>query len=372
MRLPEGEPHPLVAAGQTVWVPATSERHPGPRPVVLVLDGAKRVGTRWRTEGVTVVGAGERALDHAFALLAFDAVVVRSNAWRDDDPDAATKARALADYVRKGGLLIGPATSRPWPAALGRALHAAARGQVRGPDGVLTLGLGRVTRAETQDDVREILAADLWVPEVGTKLAGPLPPAPMPSDRFRWHDDPKERRTLGYLLLLHAAAVALLTWLVRRRDLQIGALLLAAGAIGMGLVWITPRAVHLRVEGLVTELGGPGGRRHEAVVLSAGPEGYVGQVTWRRGGVIQRLGGAVDEAGRLRILPGRTVWLIREDPAGPGRTPDAEDRAAGWLRPLLVGAVDPRRLRFGRGAPLPIQIEGLGPIPASSVAWRRP
>ena len=40
------------------------------------------------------------------------------------------------------------------------------------------------------------------------------------------------------------------------------------------MAWLSPRDPGYRIHGLALDLGGPGGRRFEAVVISAGPQGF--------------------------------------------------------------------------------------------------
>jgi len=340
--------------------------------VVLVLDGTLRStpsALRALPEA-TIVAGHEVRFDDPLDLLAFDALIVRSHAWSEADPASATKARAIAGFVRKGGLLVGPAPDRAWPPELGRALRSSGRGHVPGAAGLQPLGLGRVARAKIRADVIELLEDGAWVPPIASRLSDPMPPAPLPTAGFAWHDEPASRRPQGVLLLVYAAVVAVLTWLVRRRGVQILALLLAAGVVCVALAWIAPANVGWRVTGVVSDLGGPGGRRCEAVVLSAGPHGYEGRVSWQGGGVLALHGGQVTAAGRVRVAPGHTAWIVREvDAQGVGED-DAEDRRAAFLAALLVGEVDPKRLRFGRIEALPIRVEGTGPVPAWTVTWR--
>jgi len=279
-------------------------------------------------------------------------------------------ARAITSYTRRGGLLIGPAPARDWPPELGRHLRGSGRAHVRGVDGLRDLGLGRVGRAETRDDVIALLEAGAWVPAVASRLTGPMPPAPLPSARFRWRDRPSERRPQGVLLLIYAGVVGALTWLTRRRGVQVLALVLAAGAVSVCLVWLSPSRPGVRVEGLVTDLGGPGGRRAEAVVIGAGPEGFTGHVTWRGGGVLSWHGAHVGADGLVRVPPGGVAWIVRESAGAGVRATEPEDRRAAFLGRLLVGAVDPRRLRYGRLPSLPVTVEGVGPIPAWTATYR--
>ncbi len=375
--LGEGRSPALGEGAGPWWVRATSETTPGPRPVLLVLDGATGPpetpqATLAPGIALTAVHGSQVAFESALELLAFDAVLVRENAWSDDDPDGRARARALAAYVRKGGLLIGPGPRHGWPPHLGRALRQAGRSETAGPEGVRTLGLGRVTRAGSQVHVQEILGRRLWVPEVGTALLARSGPPTWVDGLERYRDRPEERRTQGVLLLVFVVALAAFTRLLRGGPAQVLGTLLASAAVSVGLAWLSPGDPGFRVHGLSVDLGGAGGRRIEALLFDAGSRGYEGHVRWSGGGVVGVHGGRLLPDGRLRVEPGRSAWVLRESD-GRGPLPEeAEDVGAAPLRALLVGAVDPRQLRFGRLPRLPVRVEGAGAVGALTVAYRPP
>jgi len=358
------------------WERAARARHPGPRPVILVLDGTPREAPA-RPAGapsadVTVIRAGERPWTRTEDLLACDAILVRTAAWTEDDPRARAKARALAGFVRGGGLLIGPAPERPWPPELTRALRQAARGHETGPQGALRLGAGLVARAAAKADVDALLAGRAWVREVGTALLDVDGVPPWPAGLPRWCDRPLGRRTQGVLLWIHVLVLGVLLRLWRGGGAGALAALLVSAAVSAGIVWTSPQEAGYRVTALAIDIGGPGGRRLEAVVIDAGTGGYEGAVRFEGGGVLSVRGGRLTADGRLLVRPGHAAWVLRErrglGVAGGGR----EDVAAAVLRPLLRGHVDPRRLRYGRLGRLPVRVGGVGPVEALTLTYRPP
>ncbi len=370
VRVTGGTPPALGMGRGPWWRRAARATIPGPRPVVLVLDGAAQPGVLPSGGELTAVHGSRVRFDHAFDLQAFDAVLVREGAWREDDPAGRSKARAVAGFVRKGGLVIGPAPERDWPPHLARALRHAARSRRAGPEGARDLGGGRVVRAATEAGTREVLSSGLWVPEVGTALLGGAASPPWPDTFERWRDRPSERRTQGLLLLVYVLVLAAFTRLLRGGGVQILGVFLAAAAVSAGLAWTSPTDPGFRAHGLVIDLGGTGGRRLEAVALHAGRAGYVGQVRFEGGGVVSVRGGILDADGALHVPPEATAWIVRETdalgPAGGG----PEDVRALVLRPLLRGDVDPKRLRLGRLERLPVRVRGAGPIPALTATYR--
>jgi hypothetical protein len=338
---------------------------------VLVLDG-RPAPPEAPPAALTAVHGSQLAFTSPLELLAFDAVLVREGAWGEDDPDARERAQAVAGYVRKGGLLIGPGPDHAWPPHLARSLRHAARGETAGPAGVRTFGLGRVVRAASQVDVLAALDARLWVPPVGTALVARNGPPAWLEGLARWRDRPSQRRTQGILLLVFVLVLAAFTRLLRAGPSQVLGTLLASAAVCAGLAWTSPLDPGFRVHGLVVDLGGPGGRRIEALLFDAGPRGYAGRIRWSGGGVLGVQGARLAADGRLHVAPGRSAWVLRETEGREPRPGEAEDVAAAPLRALLLGAVDPRLLRFGRLPRLPVRVEGVGVVEALTVAYRAP
>lgn len=372
VRLPAGRVPALGAGPGPWWVRAAEGSHPGPRPVVLVLDGAARPGSV-RPEGeMTLVHASEVDFRHVLDLVAFDVILLREGAWREDDADARQKATAVARFVRGGGLLIGPAPHRPWPPHLARRLRARAEPAEAGVEGIRRLGLGRIARANTREDAEAVLAARAWVPEVETPLGREAAPPIAPAGLEGWRDRPEGRRAQGALLLVYVLVLFALVWLLRGASRQLLGVLLTSAAVCVGLLWLSPRDPGYRVHGVVLELGERGGRRYEALYVSAGPRGFREHVHWVGGGVVSLHGGRLEADGRVRIAPGRAAWIARETVGAGLADRDTEDRFSAFLRPLLRGSPAPERLRYGRIPALPVHVPGLGAIPAATLRYRPP
>ncbi len=354
------------------WVRAVDETFAGPRPVVLVLDGAASRSALPAAAGLTAVHASQVEFTSAYELLAFDALLVLEGAWSLDDPAARTKAAAVVAYVRKGGLLIGPGADHDWPPHLARGLRHAARGLTPGAAGAQAFGLGRVARASHQAHVQELLDAHLWVPVVADVLTSRSGAPAWLEGLERWRDDPGGRRVQGVLLLVYVLGLAAFTRVLRGGGAQLLGVLLASAAAAAGLAWTAPHEPGFRVHGLSLDLGGPGGRRVEALLIDAGSRGFRRHVRWTGGGVLGLQGGRLATDGRLHVPPGRSAWVFRErDGRGP-LAGESEDVSAAVLRPLLLGSLDPRLLRYGRLPRLPVRIEGWGPVGALTVAYRDP
>lgn len=370
--LPEGRTAAFGFGRGPWWLEAERASRPGPRPLVLLMGGGAPKAATWSLPEATLVEAGEHPVTDAHDLRPFDAVVVIDAAWGEDDGQAEAKARAVERFVRGGGLLLGPAPDRRWPPRLGPLLGAAGRARTSGVEGVRRLGLGRVARAANQGDVAAIFAADLWVRDVGTSLLDPRT-RPLPPATFTpWRDDPGGRRTQGWLLLVHALALLVFTRLLRGGTAQLLGTFLVGAAVAAGLAWTTPLDPGFRVEGAFVDLGGAGGRRIEAVWISAGPEGFRGRVRFEGEGVLGRRGGlpGTDAEGRLGIAPGRSAWIVRETRGLGDRADEREDRTQAPLLDLLRGDVVPARVRLVRRAALPVRVEGWGAVPAGGVIVR--
>ena len=370
VRPESGERVPAAGGAGPWWVMANEAQRAGPRPHVLVLDGAFQLDPAWRLQGLTAWGGNGRRLDGAFDFEPFDAVIVTETAWETTDAQAGSKARALADYVRGGGLLIGPGPELGWPEGLGRALGAAGSSSSEGKAGARVLGHGTVVRAQTKERMaRALLEDDLWVREVTSIFHGGRRPAVLPEVLGRWQDDPAPRKPVGVLLLLVALALTAFQWLLTGWTQRVGVALVAASGLA-ALVWVVPVPTAIHTAGLRLDFGGPGGRRVEAVWLSAGPTGYVGSVAWQGGGYVRTLGGTRDAQGRLHLEPGATAWALRDGQAGAPPPEDRESREAGFMLRLLRGTIDPARVRLGRGPKLPVSIEGASPVTAWTLRLR--
>lgn len=369
--LPAGAVAPLGAGPGPWWLEAERATHPGPRPVVLLVGvAAPPAGARALARGTLVPGDAAGPLDR-YGLRAYDAVVVREDAWGPDDPRAADKADAVARYVHGGGLLVGPGPASPWPPRLGRALGQAGRATRGGPDGVRRLGLGRVVRAANQADVAAIFAADLWVRDVRTPLLDVTGSRPAPLEGWTpWADAPASRGTQGLLLWLHAAALAVLALVLRAPASLLGGSLLAAGVTAAALVWTAPQDPGFRVAGAFVELGGAAGRRIEGVWISAGPAGYRGHVRFEGEGVLALRGARLDADGRVAVAPGRSAWIVRETRGRGPRPDEREDRRQAGALGLVRGRIDPGRLQVVHRPALPVRVEDWGPVPAAGLRVR--
>jgi hypothetical protein len=363
---------PALGSGRGPWwVEATRATRPGRRPLVLVLGSPAR-GPSWIVGDATLVSEADLPFTHAQDLRCCDVVIALEDAWGQDDPRGRAKARAVEGFLRKGGLVIGPAPGHAWPPGLGPRLRAAGRSPLAGTAGVRRLGLGRVARAAHQQDVADLLGADLWVREVGSSLLDPGARPPSPAGWAGWRDRPAGRRTQGVLLGVFALALVALGRLLGGGRRFLAATLLAAGLVAAGLAWTSPLDPGFEARGAVLDLGGAGGRRVEAVWISAGPTGYEGHVQWRGGGIVGLRGGTLTASGAVRVAPGHSAWVVREA-EGRGAPPgDPADPGAAALRPLLTGDVDPARLRPGRAGALPVRVEGWGPVSAASLVYAAP
>jgi hypothetical protein len=359
-----------LADGPGPWYePATEGEAPARGPWVIVLDG--RTGElRPQPTGVFVPGV-RVTFENALDLDAFDAAVVLPGAWGWGDPKARDKADAIAEFVRRGGLLLGPGPEHEWPEPLPRRLGPAGQGTETGAAAARRLGLGRVVRAGSEEEALDVIASGLWAPEVGTVFDRATSAPPTPEALPPWEDEPRRRRPEGWILLGYALLVGAFDAVRRGPLVRALGFLGPAAAATVGLLLAAPGAAAVRVDGVVLDLGGAGGRRVEAACVRAGPAGFEGRVLWRGGGIVRMLGGERTEGGRVRLEPGETAWTVRETTATgrPGEG-DREDRRAGFLRGLLVGRSASERLRFGRGAVLPLEVEGIGAVEAWTLLLR--
>jgi len=145
---------------------------------------------------------------------------------------------------------------------------------------------------------------------------------------------------------------------------------MAALAISTGIAFGVPRETGFIARGVLLELGGPGGRRVDAVRIEAGAAGYAGHVRFDGAGMVRVLGARLDGQGRVRVAPGAGAWVLREGVARGPAPEEHEDRFVGWARSFLRGKLDPKRIRYGRIPALPVRVEGSGRIPAVVVRVR--
>lgn len=262
----------------------------------------------------------------ALDLVGLEVVIVHADAWPAGEA-AAVHAAALASWVRGGGTLVqGPAR----PPALDVALAGLREVPGEGAGGARVLGLGLVLEgAGTGEEGAAVLRA-LDVPRTATLWdsmgPGPSLPPGMVAGRAQG------RTLLGVIVLAWAVAVALLEGSVTsgRRLLRLA----LPGAVALGAVVLAlPQARDLRVAGAVVELGGAGGRRLEALHLSAGEAGWSGLLAWRAPCALRRLPGALEEGGKVRLwlAPGTSAWLVAEAPArGEAPRPAGGADTAPW------------------------------------------
>jgi hypothetical protein len=303
-------------------------------------------------------------------LETFDAVVILPSAWPPDAPDAAAQADAMASFTRRGGLLIGPAPGRAWPPPLGQRLGTAGGASLGGTDGMRSFGLGRVVRAGSEAEIRDVLAAGVWRRGIGTVFDLATTPPSRAAPLAPWCDDPARRRMQGLLLLVYAFVAAGLDRVLRSFPGRILGGAAPALAVVVGLWWTSPADPGVRTHALAFDLGGGGGRRVEAVALAAGPAGWWGRLAFEGGGTVRLLGGRIGRDGTVRIGPGRTAWALRETVSGGDRRGFEPDARAAFLTSYLRGEPEPRRLFVGRGPPLGVHGAGAGRLRPWTAFWR--
>ncbi|MFO0933615.1 MAG: hypothetical protein U1E39_13025 [Planctomycetota bacterium] len=289
--VPDGAVTDVGRAGPAVLVVGVSD------PPVLAGAGSVRAA-RWRAEDV---------LD----LDAFDAVVLADGA---DDPRAG---ELLAAFARRGGLVVGPPASRPWPASLARRLGPEAPAAA-GVAAAIGFGAGHVARADGMADVEALLAAGLHRPRLFTAFDGATSPPPPPRGaRGFVADDGAARDLLTFAAVATAVLGLAAAWLRRR-----AAALVVLSALSTLEVAVLPApSFDPVVDATVLETGGPGGRRVEAYLVSAGPRGWVGP-----GGpglaspdAVRLLGFRIVRDGdvlRPALAPDATGWVVVERAAG--------------------------------------------------------
>lgn len=370
-----------LVEGEGPWW-GVAERGGLPRagPVVRVFED----GPSGATERVPLPSGGTATVvrdgpepSEVFDLSAYDVLVVPAGAapWRDLEPGRAGRwARSISGWVRRGGLLIGPAADEPWPSALGQVLGSVALGQREGASEALPLGLGHVARARDRAQALALVGdARLW-PPLGTALDGLMDPPPPPAAFPAWRDEPPARRGAGGVLAVFVLAVALLEPLARSSRAALRVLALPTAAAALGGAWVAPPGPAAVAHALVLNLGASGGRRVEALWLSAGDRGYVGRVAFTGEGAVRATGTPSFASGpdgpRLLLSPGASLWILRHGPVRGAGEAEPEDRSAGFLRALLRGPVDDARLRYGRAGPVGCRLEGLPEPGAATLSLR--
>lgn len=373
----------LLARGPGPWWRCVDEG-PLPRagPVVRAFDGPDGEHVERLPQGepegpgaetLVVVHGGPR-VEAALDLSPYDALVLTADAFDHllpaSDDEAALRAGAIGAWVRAGGLLIGPPAQSDWPGRLGRALGGAGRAETSGLSSAQPLGLGWVLRAENRSQALGLLASPSLRRPVGTAFDGLATPPEPPAPFEHWRADGTRHRGQGALLLAFALAFAFLEPAARRVSAALAALALPTAATIAGLAWASPAVPDLAAHVAVLDLGGPGGRRVEALWLSAGERGYVGEVAFLGGGGVRWIGPPLLDDGRVCLAPGSTAWAVRQG-SGRGEDPrDVEDRRAAFLRPWLRGTPSSGRLRFALGAPPAVRIQGLPTPPAWTLTLR--
>ncbi|MGI9538718.1 MAG: hypothetical protein ACR2N6_01050, partial [Miltoncostaeaceae bacterium] len=373
-----GAPVPVPAAEMPLgegpgpwWRPATAARVPLRAPLALVFDGAPDGRSLTSDDGPALVHASDVPVDHALDLDGFDAVVVLEKAWSPGDPTRARHlATAVTRFVRRGGLLIGPPPERRWPPNLARRLGPAGQSPRHGLGGLRLLGMGRIVRAGSGQQMQELLRSDLWIREVRTVFDRRAVAPTAPPELVTATDRAADRRPAVLLLGALVLVLAAFNWILRGAAARTMGALMAALAVSTGIAWVVPTDPGFEAQGVLLELGGAGGRRVEAVRIVAGAAGYAGHVVFTEPGMVRVLGGRLDAAGRVMVEPGGAAWVLREG-LGLGAGPEErEDRFAGWALVFLAGDVDPKRMRYGRVPALPVRVEGAGPVPAVVVRYR--
>ncbi|MDJ0973048.1 MAG: hypothetical protein QNJ98_01135 [Planctomycetota bacterium] len=367
----DAEAMPLGDGNGPWWRPASVARVPLRPPIALIFDGAADARGLDRDGDVSMVHQSEVDIAHAMDLDGFDAVVVLEKGWSPADPSRARRlATAVTGFVRRGGLLIGPPPERRWPPSLARRLGPAGQAQRTGPGGLRALGMGRVVRALTGDEMLGLLESELWVRPVRTVFdrATVAPKAP---PEFVTRGDPRSpRRPAVFLLGTLVLVLAAFDWILRGAAMRTLGALMAALAVATGIAWVVPSDPGFALAGVRLELGGVGGRSVEAVRIEAGSGGYAGRVAFGGSGMVRVLGGRIDAEGRVLVAPDTAAWVVREGlglGAGPEET---DDRFAGWALGFLKGRVDPKRVRYARLPVLPVRVEGAGPVGAVVVHYR--
>ncbi len=202
-----------------------------------------------------------------------------------------------------------------------------------------SLGAGHVARIARAGGLEDLAAAGLVEPRYSTVFDRAVE-APEHADEVVGAPVPSSPRIPGTTWALLAgfgiaAAVASRSSGVRSA-VSISALS-AVAVFGLGL--LSSRVDDVTAEGFVLDLGGPGGRRVEALRLTAGPSGWRWTDPSRSPDGIRVLGLTVRGAGgsqSLELAPGRVGWVVTESPSR-GETGGLSSIATipAWSIPLL-------------------------------------
>lgn len=357
----------LAGEGTGWWAGATRAEAPPKAPLVLLLDGLAEPDPVFAEADFSLEDPVRFAFRDPLALDPYDVLIVGQRAWGARDGRA--NAEAVRVWVHRGGLLIGPAGSEGWPPNLARAIQAP---RVEQAGTLRRFGLGRVLPVAGAREAVEAIESGAWGRDVGTVFDRARHVPSLPAAVPRWTDRPAERRPGAWLLLGFAGFALLLGLGVRQTGTRLVGLVVGSLLTAVGLTWLVPPAPALEATPIRLELGGRDGRRTDVVVLSAGPTGWRGRVTFQGRGIVSVLGADLDPAGRVVLRPGGLAVALRRDLGQGGVPPEAADRMGGELRGLLVGAVDPKRLRYGRGGAIGVRVEGVDLPEARVIRLRAP
>ena len=285
--VPEGAVADVPRAGPAVFVVGAAEA-----PVLA---------------GAASVRAGPWKATDARDLDAFDVLVLRDGG---DDPRTAD---VVAAFARRGGLLVGPPASRPWPQPLGRRLGPEAPSS-SGVAAAVGVGAGHVARAEGMPDVEALLAAGLHRPRLFTAFDGATSPPPPPRGARRFVPDDGPGHDLWTFAAVATAVLALAATWLRRRLVELTVL---AALSTLEVALLPAPATGPTVDAVVLEPGGPGGRRVEAYLVAAGPRGWVGPAGpgLASSEAVRWLGFRVlrdGDALRPALAPDATGWIVVE------------------------------------------------------------
>jgi hypothetical protein len=265
-----------------------------------------------RSEGRFVLVSSPDLPRDARDLDACDVVLLLEALGRD--PAAA---RTLEAFARRGGLLAGPSAPASFGVDLERALGTAVPDD-DGPRGVRPLGAGHVARIARAGGLEDLAAAGFVEPRYSTVFDRAVE-APEHVDEGGGEPvatSPRIPGTAWALLAGFGIAAAVASSSSGVRSVVSISVLSAVAVFGLGL--LSSRVDDVATEGFVLDLGGPGGRRVEALRLTAGPSGWQWTDPSRSADAIRILGLTVRGAGgrqSLELAPGRVGWVVTESPS---------------------------------------------------------